>query len=140
VGTAGSGIGRAAALGARVTVSGLAWVAATIGATAEPLAADVGEGERLYAKHCLVCHAVEPGYHREGPSLAGVFGRRAGTAPLFGHYRGLKGATVVWNEQTLDRWLDDPRAFLGGRDTSMTYKLPAADDRAAVIAYLRTLR
>lgn len=138
MGAAGGRTGRVAALTARVSGAVLAWLA--VAADGAAAAADVGEGERLYAKHCLVCHAVEPGYHREGPSLAGVFGRRAGTAPLFGHYRGLKGSTVVWNEQTLDGWLADPRAFLGGRDTSMTYKLPAADDRAAVIAYIRTLR
>lgn len=103
-------------------------------------AADARAGERLYAKHCLVCHAVEPSYHKEGPSLAGVYGRRAGTAPRFGRYVGLRGETLVWDERALDGFLTDPRAFLGGRDTSMTYKLPSAEERAAIIAYLRTLR
>ena len=40
----------------------------------------------------------------------------------------------------MDAWLADPRAFAGGRNTAMTFKLTDADDRAAVIAYLKTLR
>lgn len=133
---------RGALSGARGAVSRVVWLAAAVGAAAaaEANAADAGEGERLYAKHCLVCHAVEPGYHREGPSLHAVYGRRAGAAPLFGRYRGLRALPVVWNTETLDGFLADPRAFLDGRDTSMTFKLPSAEERAAIIAYIRTLR
>lgn len=106
-------------------------------ASSNPSAA---EGQRIFETRCAVCHSTEPEYHKEGPSLAGAYGRRAGTAPFFPRYRGLTGSQVVWNDETLDAWLADPRAFLGGRATAMTFKLSDPEERAAVIAYLRTLR
>lgn len=110
-------------------------------ATAEPLAApSATDGKQVFDTHCAVCHATQAEFHKEGPSLAGVYGRRAGTAPLFPNYLGLKGSQVVWTDGTLDAWLADPRAFIGGRDTAMTFRLTDPADRAAVIAYLRTLR
>lgn len=71
--------------------------------------------------------------------MAGVYGRRAGSVPFFAHYRALRGLDIVWDDQTLDGWLADPRAF-AGRDTAMSVKLPDAQARADVIAYLKTLK
>ncbi len=135
---AGAGLWRLLQFCKVVLCAAAGLAAATVGKTA--VAADAENGERLFKKDCLVCHAVEPGYHKEGPSLFGAFGRKAGSAPLYARYRGLKGASIVWDEQTLDGWLTDPRAFLGGRDTAMTIKVPAAGERADLIAYLRMLR
>jgi cytochrome c len=104
-------------------------------------AADVGDperGERLFAQHCLVCHSLQPEHHKEGPSLSGIYSRAAGTQPFYGRYVGLKSTDIVWTEVTLDGWLADPRAFLGGRNTAMTFKLTDAGARADVIAYLKT--
>lgn len=101
---------------------------------------DAGRGEAVFQTRCAVCHALAPEYHKEGPSLHGVYGRAAGRAPFFPRYRGLKGADFVWTEDALDRFLADPRAFLGGRDTKMTLKLEDARARADVIAFLRTVR
>jgi cytochrome c len=103
-------------------------------------AASASRGEAVFFKQCAVCHTTAPEFHKEGPSLSGVYGRRAGTAPFFAGYRGLKGASVVWDESTLDAWLADPRAFLDGRDTGMTLRLNEPGERADVIAYLKTLR
>jgi cytochrome c len=100
----------------------------------------VADGARVFQARCAVCHATAPEFHKEGPSLAGVYGRRAGAAPFFANYRGLRGATFIWNEQSLDRWLADPRGFLAGRDTTMTERLADPVDRANVIAFLKTLR
>jgi cytochrome c len=96
-------------------------------------------GQQVYDKHCLVCHAVQPEFHKEGPSLAGVYGRRAGRAPFFTGYKALKGAAFVWDEQTLDAWLADPRGLVGGKDTGMTFRLEDPQARADVIAYLKGL-
>ncbi len=109
-------------------------------AAAATTATSTAAGERLFAAQCAVCHATQPGLHKEGPSLAGVYGRRAGSASAFAGYRALKGSDVVWTEATLDAWLADPRASSGGRDTAMTVRLNDPAERAAVIAYLKTLR
>ena len=81
-----------------------------------------------------MCHATAPEFHKEGPSLAGVYGRRAGTAPFFAGYEGLRGADFVWDERTLDAWLTDPRGLLDGKNTAMTLRLNDAGQRADVIA------
>jgi cytochrome c len=103
-------------------------------------AANAAEGKRVFETQCAVCHSPKPEFHKEGPSLAGVYGRRAGTAPFFPHYQALKGSSVVWTDETLDAWLADPRAFAGDRNTAMSLKLTDPNQRASVIAYLKTLR
>ena len=76
--------------------------------------------------------------HRTGPSLAGVFGRKAGTAEGFHRYSdALSSADLVWREDTLNRFLADPQAFLPGN--RMTFPgIADAQGRADVIAYLQT--
>jgi len=44
---------------------------------------------------------------------------------------------LVWDEQTLDTYLTDPAKAVPG--TSMMVKLPNAQDRADIIAYLKTI-
>jgi cytochrome c2 len=112
-----------------------------VAATAAPASAgSVETGRELFQKQCAVCHAVAPEHHKEGPSLAGFYGRRAGTAPFFTAYKSLKGANFVWDDSSLDAWLADPRGFVGGKDTGMTLKVDDPGQRAALIAYMRTLR
>jgi cytochrome c len=135
---------RSLTLGGRRT-PGIAVAAGIIVFAASPATSaaappDAAEGKRVFGAHCAVCHSIKPEFHKEGPSLAGVYGRRAGTAPFFPHYQALKGSNVVWTDETLDAWLADPRGFAGGRSTGMTLKLTDPNARASVIAYLKTLR
>lgn len=99
---------------------------------------DAKKGEKVFRK-CKSCHTVEPGKHKIGPSLAGVVGRKAGTAEGYTKYKGLKGADFVWNEDNLDKWLKNPKKFIG-KSTSMSFKLRKEDDREDVIAYLKTVK
>jgi cytochrome c len=86
---------------------------------------------------CVACHTLEPGANRTGPSLAGVFGRKAGTADGFHRYsQALKSADLVWREDTLSGFLADPQTFLPGN--RMTFAgIADAQARADVIAYLK---
>jgi cytochrome c len=81
---------------------------------------------------------LEPGAHRTGPSLAGVFGRKAGTAEGFKRYSpALGSADITWTGEALDAFLADPPSFLPGN--RMTFAgLPDAQARADLIAYLQT--
>ena len=99
-------------------------------------AGDPEAGAQVF-QACAACHALEPGVHRTGPSLAGVFGRKAGTAEGFHRYsEALKSADLVWREDTLSGFLTDPQAFLPGN--RMTFSgIPDAQARADVIAYLK---
>jgi cytochrome c2 len=46
-------------------------------------AGDSAAGQQFFATHCGACHATEPGMNKIGPSLAGVVGRKSGSAPGF---------------------------------------------------------
>lgn len=70
-----------------------------------------------------------------GPSLAGVFGRRAGTVPGYRYSRALRDSGVLWNATTLDAWLADPKKFLPG--TRMPFSgIRSARDRSDLIVFL----
>lgn len=101
---------------------------------------DAARGAMLFRQQCEACHSVEPGLIREGPSLHGVIGARAGSVPGFHRYTGLRGSEVVWTPETLDRWLADPKGFLDGRTTTKTVRVNHPDDRADIIAFLATRR
>ncbi|HYN37827.1 MAG TPA: c-type cytochrome [Rhodospirillales bacterium] len=121
-------------------VAAVICIAAATVAGAAAAAGSAASGRAVYEKQCLVCHDTAPEYHKEGPSLSGVYGRRAGTAPFFAGYKGLKGADFIWDTDRLDRWLADPRSFLQGRNTGMTLIITDPGQRADLIAYMKTLR
>lgn len=87
---------------------------------------------------CGACHAVEPGSHGIGPSLAGVFGAKAGHASGFEYSEAMLGSGLTWNAATLDRYLENPRGVVPG--TTMSFA-GVKDDakRAQIIEYLKTL-
>ena len=66
-----------------------------------------------------------------------VVGRTAGTVPDFNYSKVLKGSGVVWTEETLDKWLANPQAFIPGQ--RMNFKVVDPADRADLIAYLKSL-
>ena len=108
---------------------------------ASGLIGDAANGEELFAANgCPACHGVTPGANSMvGPSLFGVVGRKAGTAPsLLGASENLKKYGVTWSAETLDEFLADPNARVPG--TPMTGVLADPQQRADVIAYLSTLK
>ena len=87
---------------------------------------------------CTACHSTERGENKIGPSLAGVFGRRAGTLAGFEYSQAMKDAGLTWNQANLDRYLENPRGVVPG--TTMAYNgVKDAAQRQAVINYLKTL-
>lgn len=100
-------------------------------------AGDAARGAEQF-RQCAACHSINPGEHLTGPSLAGVVGRRAGTAKGFGRYsQAMRDAHLTWSRENLDEWLKSPSEFLPG--TSM--RIPGvgdADARVDIIAYLES--
>ena len=105
---------------------------------------DAERGESVYNRQCTICHDTAAGKQKVGPSMHAIFGRQAGTVQGFQLYRGLRDATWTWDDKTLDAYLADPVAYTkennGGKGTSMILKLSSPQDRADVIAYLKTLK
>jgi cytochrome c len=86
-----------------------------------------------------MCHSVEPARHLTGPSLAHVWGKKAGTAEGFDRYsEPLQRSGIVWNEKSLDKWLANPEAFVPGNYMAF----PGIRDtttRSDLIAYLNAV-
>jgi len=92
-------------------------------------------GKDLFERRCSGCHARD--IDKEGPRLRGVYGRKSASVADFEYSEALKKKTVRWDEASLDQWLTDPDAMAPGTD--MAFRLRDADERGAVIAYLKSL-
>ena len=116
-------------------------IAAVIGAVlaAAPAwaAGDATTGKQVFAR-CAACHSTTPGENKIGPSLAGVFGRKSGSASNYNYSPALKAANIIWDDRTLDQFLTSPAADVHG--TKMFINVPDAADRENVISYLETLK
>ncbi len=123
----------------------MAAVAATLAASspllhgAEPTAASdplIKRGKLLFLQ-CAACHSVQADVETGiGPNLGGIMGRAAASLPGFHYSPALTQAGLTWNEATLDDWIQNPNAVAPG--TYMIFSgIPKAEDRQAVIAYLR---
>jgi cytochrome c len=86
---------------------------------------------------CAACHSVE-GMDGVGPHLNGVIGRKAGSVPGFNYSPAMKQSDIVWDAQSVDKFLANPQQdILGNR---MPFAgLPDATARADVAAYLASL-
>ena len=96
---------------------------------------DPVRGESLY-QGCEDCHSIDK--NDVGPMHRGVVGRRAGIIPDYDYSPELKASGIVWTEANLDRWLTSPSAFVPG--TRMFFQVNEPQDRADLIAYLKTLK
>jgi len=97
---------------------------------------DVAAGKRLFNEQCMLCHSAAPndGGGAQGPSLAGVVGRRAGTAPGFSYTSALRDSGIIWDPPTLVRFLGAPSVVVPG--TNMAIAVPNEQDRINLVAYL----
>ncbi|MBN9563479.1 MAG: c-type cytochrome [Alphaproteobacteria bacterium] len=88
---------------------------------------------------CAACHSLNPELNKTGPSLATVWGRKAGGLPSFGRYSpALKGSGAVWNEASLDGWLINPAGYIP--NNNMTFPgIPDAKVRTDIIAFLKAV-
>ena len=98
---------------------------------------DAAAGEKIFKK-CKACHVVDAKNHKTGPHLVNILGRTAGSVDGYKKYsKAMKSSGIVWNEETLDGYLEKPKAYVRG--TRMLFAgLRKEEDRANVIAYLRS--
>ena len=77
-------------------------------------AADTAAGQAQFNK-CKICHTVEAaGHSNVGPNLHGMFGRKAGTAGNFAYSEAMKNSGIVWDDDTLTKYLRDPKELVPG--------------------------
>ena len=101
-------------------------------------AGDADAGSAGFKGHlCFACHSFEAGHNGAGPSLAGVFGRKAGQAPGFAYSDGLKNSGITWSEESIGKWVQGPQGVVP--DAKMMLAKPVTDpkERADLIAYIK---
>jgi len=77
-------------------------------------------------------------YDRTGPRHCGLIGRKAGAVPGFKYSKAMKDSSIIWSENTLDAFLQNPRAFMPGN--RMPYAgIKNDQDREDLIAFLVTV-
>jgi cytochrome c len=98
---------------------------------------DPEEAQLAFNNHCRTCHTTKEGDNRLGPSLHGVIGREAGSAPGFAYSSALKDAGITWDEETLDRYIENPEAVVPGNNMKPYSGITSAEERAKIIAHLK---
>jgi cytochrome c len=120
-------------MGKKITVPALLltpFLAATVHAEG-----DAARGEARF-KECAACHKLEAGANEVGPSLHGIFSRKAGELGDFRYSPAMKRSGVSWTPEALDKYIADPQAFIPAN--RMPYAgMSNAADRADLIAYLQ---
>lgn len=96
---------------------------------------DAAKGEKVFAK-CKACHSLEAGQNKVGPSLAGLFGRKAGSVEGFKYSDAMVNSGITWDEAQLSKYLENPKETVAGNKMSFP-GLKKEDDREDVIAYLK---
>jgi cytochrome c2 len=109
---------------------------AGIGSASAQSAGDAAAGQAGFTQ-CKACHSLEAGKNGIGPSLHGVFGRPSGAVPGFNYSDAMKKAGVTWGDDTLFKYLADPKAFVPG-DKMPFPGIKDEQKRRDVIAYLKT--
>src|SRR5438477_11085917 len=96
----------------------------------------VARGEQDF-RACAACHSLEPDRNMTGPSLAGLWGRKAGSLPTFERYSdALKSSGIIWDDRLLNGWLTDPKAMVP--DNEMPFAgIKDAAVRADLLAFLK---
>jgi cytochrome c len=105
--------------------------------TALPAAAQ-GDGETAFNSSCRTCHTMKEGDHRQGPSLAGVVGSKAGTAPGYNFSDSMKQSGIVWDEANLDKFIANPDQVVNGNTMKPYGGIPDAAQRKMIIEFMKT--
>ena len=115
-----------------VVLAALVPLSAPLAVHAAELVGDAERGQEVYER-CEGCHSLNA--NRVGPMHRSVYGRKAGSVADYAYSAALKKATIVWNAETLDRWLQGPGKLVPG--TKMGFMLKDPQARADVIAFLK---
>ena len=117
--------------------AGVSGVAGALALFATPAFAqgDPKAGQQVFQDNCAGCHVLT-GQGFSAPPIAGVYGRKAGTAD-FQYSDAMKKSGIVWDDASLHAFLADPSKSVP--DTAMNFSLTDPQQRDDVVAYLKTL-
>ena len=101
--------------------------------------ANVDHGKEIFQKLCFTCHTVDKGgANKVGPNQWNLIGRKKGSEQGFSYSSALEKVGGEWTYEDVNHMIFKPQSFVKG--TKMAFAgLPKEQDRADVIAYLRTM-
>ena len=109
-----------------------AFVMASVAASPE---GDAARGEKRF-EECASCHSVAAGENGVGPTLNGIFNRKAASVEDFRYSAAMQRSGITWTSETLEAFIAEPQKMVPGN--RMAYAgLTEADGRADLIAYLQ---
>ena len=119
-----------------------AWLIALLGvlewALAQGEPADTDDGLLAFNNACRTCHTMKEGDNRQGPSLAGIFGRKAGSLPGFNYSPSMKQSGITWDEATLDKFIADPEQVVHGSTMKPYGGITDAAQRKTIVDFLKS--
>ena len=101
--------------------------------------ANIEAGKAIYMKQCFTCHTIDKGgANKVGPNQWDIVGRKKASHEGFSYSSALQAKGGEWTYEDLNHMVLKPQAFVRG--TKMGFAgVPKAQDRADVIAFLRTM-
>jgi cytochrome c len=101
--------------------------------------ANVQHGEQIFKQQCSTCHTVDKGgANKVGPNQWNLIGRKKASEEGFSYSSALQKLGGEWTYEDINHMIFKPQSF--ARGTKMAFAgLPKEQDRADVIAYLRTM-
>ena len=124
----------------QTTIRVLVPAMALLGVVGAARADTAGDNQMAYNNACRTCHSFKEGDNRLGPSLHGIVGRKSGTLEGFAFSSAMKSAGIVWDEQTLDKFIANPDQVVSGNGMKPYTGMSDAKQRGEIIAYLKTLK
>lgn len=114
-----------------------ALVLLTIGARTEAAGEPVSAELEAFNNHCRQCHSIKANDNRLGPSLSGVYGRKAASVQGFPYSDAMKNSDLTWDEGTLDKFIANPDAVVANNGMKPFPGVAAPKERSKIIAFLK---
>lgn len=101
--------------------------------------ADASKGKRK-AIICRACHDIsDKAANKVGPPLWNVVNREKAASPEYDYSEAFAALDGVWDYESLNVFLTSPKEYAPGTKMEKFVGIPVIEDRANVIAFLRTL-
>jgi cytochrome c len=92
-------------------------------------------GQKL-SSPCWACHDFYGTQNKVGPHLSSLYGRRAGDSTFPGYSDALRQSQILWDDNTLGRFLLNPQGFVPG-STMVSPGVGSRGDLEAIVFYIK---
>ena len=100
---------------------------------------ELDNGARQFARKCSVCHSLEADdKRRAGPTLYGIFGRKAGAVTGYPYSQALADTELVWSEQTIDALFREGPDIVTPGSKMPLQRIQNGADRRDLIHFLKS--